>query len=61
MILREANVTKAQIYIYLDDPAFDPVFDGKNNQVREALEGVCMNFKGNKRVNNYPQLMTVLR
>ncbi|KAJ4428633.1 hypothetical protein ANN_24678 [Periplaneta americana] len=44
----------------LRGPAFDQVLDGKGKEVWEAFKGVIHGFLGNKRDDNYTQLVTVL-
>ncbi|KAJ4447665.1 hypothetical protein ANN_09672 [Periplaneta americana] len=44
----------------LKDPAFDQVLAGKGKEVWEAFKGVIHGFLGNKRDDNYTQLVTVL-
>ena len=58
--VKEGIFVGPQIRQLVKDPAFDRVLEGKEKEAWEALKGVIHGFLGNKRDDNYTQLVTVL-
>ncbi|KAJ4436765.1 hypothetical protein ANN_16897 [Periplaneta americana] len=58
--VKEGIFVGLQIRELVKDPAFDQVSEGKEKEVWEAFKGVIHGFLGNKRDDNYTQLVTVL-
>ena len=58
--VKEGIFVGPQIRQLVKDPAFDLVLKGKEKEAWEALKRVMHGFLGNKRDDNYTQLVTVL-
>ncbi|KAJ4451487.1 hypothetical protein ANN_02950 [Periplaneta americana] len=58
--VKEGIFVGPQIRELVKDPAFVQVFEGKEKEAWEALKGVIHGLLGNKRNDNYTQLVTVL-
>ncbi|KAJ4430079.1 hypothetical protein ANN_22288 [Periplaneta americana] len=58
--VKEGIFVGPQIRELVKDPAFDQVLEGKEKEAWEALKGVIHGFLGNKRDDNYTQLVTML-
>ncbi|KAJ4442913.1 hypothetical protein ANN_04507 [Periplaneta americana] len=58
--VKESIFVGQQIRELVKDPAFDQVLAGNGKEVWEAFKGVIHGFLGNKRDDNYTQLVTML-
>ena len=58
--VKEGIFVGPQIRQLMKDPAFDKVLKGQKKETWEALKGAICGFLGNKRDDNYIQLVTVL-
>ncbi|ESN93095.1 hypothetical protein HELRODRAFT_165255 [Helobdella robusta] len=58
--VKEGIFVGPQIRELVKDPAFDEVLKGQEKEAWESLKGVICGFLGNRRDDNYIQLVTVL-